>query len=322
MTIARRSIVLGLAAAPFGVPAFIKSARADDSVRVAVPQKGAWDSMITVQGVEEGLFKKAGLNVDVTYTAGGSDTIQIVATGGVDLAMATGTTAAIGAFAHGSPVRIVSAEMTGQPDLFWYVRADSPIKSFADMNGKSIGFTRPGSSSFIAEKLLATNYHVTPNFVSSGEMPATRTMVMSGQLDAGWASPPFNLDQLQQGKIRIIARGADIPQLKTTTVRVNLVNANFLAAHRDVVTRFMRVYAQTVDWMYAHPDRSLARLADWNSLSIGLARDAFKFFPKSCVATLRVQNFNQSVKDAVTYKAIDQPLTSEQSKDILVVDAA
>lgn len=316
MTITRRSVVAGLAASGFGTIGFLRNAWANDLVRVACPQKGAWDTMVTVHGDMNGAFKKAGIDVDVTYTAGGSDTIQVVATGGVDMAMATGTTAAIGAFAHGAPVRILCAENTGQNDIYWYVKASSPIKTFADMNGKSIGYTRPGSSSFIAEHLMASNFKVTPNFVSSGEMPATRTMVMSNQLDAGWAVPPTNLDLLASGQIRILGRGSDIPQLRGQTTRVNLVNAGFLANKRDVVARFLKVYVETIDWMYAHQDESLKRWAGWNNVSMDIARQSMKFFPKEAIVRLGVLDFNQSLDDALTYKAIDKPLTLDQQKDI------
>jgi NitT/TauT family transport system substrate-binding protein len=315
MKVTRRSVVAGLAASPFASIGFVTSARAEDLVRVACPQKGAWDTMIVPQGDLSGIFKKVGINVDVTYTAGGSDTIQVVATRGVDIAMGTGTTAVIGAYAHGAPIRILSAENTGQNDIYWYVKSSSPIKSFSDLNGKSIGFTRPGSSSFIAEHLYATNVKVNPSFVSSGEMPATRTMVMSGQLDVGWGVPPANFDLLKQGQIRIIARGSDIPQLRGQTTRVNVVNLGFLNEKRDVVARFLQAYKETIDWMYAHQDESLKRWAGWNNVDMETARESIKYFPKSAY-NLGVLFFNQSLDDALSYRAIDKPLTLAQQKDI------
>lgn len=319
MPINRRSVVAGLATAPFTVPAFVRSVRADDAVRIAVPQKGNWDSMVVVQGDEQGLFKKAGIDLDITYTSGGSDTIQVVATGGVDIAMATGTTAVIGAYAHGAPVRILCGQFTGAPDLYWYVRADGPIKSMADMNGKSMGFSRPGSSTFVVSRLLAKRANVTPNFVSAGEQPATRTMVMSGQLDAGWASAPNGFDLLNDKKIRIIGRGADVPEIAHQTIRVNFANFKFLTDKRDVAARFNKVYAQTIDWMYADTSDSLKRYVGWNpAITVDLARQALSFFPKSALS-LAVSGFDASLDDALTYKSIDKPLTPDQSKEIFSV---
>ncbi len=319
MKITRRQAVAGIAATTFSVPAFVRVARANDLIRIAIPQKGNWDSMVTVQGDEEGFFKKAGIDLDITYTSGGSDTIQVAATGGVDIAMATGTTAVIGAFAHGAPVRIISAQFTGAPDLYWYVRADSPIKSMADMNGKTMAFSRPGSSTFIVSHLLAKRANVTPNFVSAGEQPATRTMVMSGQLDAGWASAPTNFDLLNDKKIRIIARGADVPEIRNQTIRVNFANQKFLTAKRDVAVRFLKIYAQTIDWMYRDTDAALKRYVGWNpTITPAMARQALSFFPKSALS-LTVSGFDASLADALTYKSIDKPLTPEQAKEIFSV---
>ena len=42
---------------------------------------------------------------------------------------------------------------------------------------------------------------------------------MSGQIDVGWSAPPFGLDQLDDGKIRIIASGNDASVFKGQTVR-------------------------------------------------------------------------------------------------------
>src|SRR5262245_61561367 len=40
--------------------------------------------------------------------------------------------------------------MAGQPEIYWFVPADSPIKTLADMNGKTIGYSAAGSSSHAA----------------------------------------------------------------------------------------------------------------------------------------------------------------------------
>ena len=56
----------------------------------------------------------------------------------------------------------------------------------------------------------------------------------------GWASPPFGLKEIDEGKIRVIANGNDVPSLRSQTIRVEVVNANVLAARRDAVLRFVR----------------------------------------------------------------------------------
>jgi NitT/TauT family transport system substrate-binding protein len=50
------------------------------------------------------------------------------------------------------------------------------------------------------------------------------TQVMSRQIDIGWATPPFGLKEDNEGKIRIIANGNDVPTLRNQTVRVEVAH--------------------------------------------------------------------------------------------------
>ena len=117
---------------------------AEDTLKVAIPQKGAWDAGLAELGQRGGIFKKHGLNLDILYTAAGPESIQALIGGSIDVAAASGVSAAIGTFAKGAPIRIISSEMTGAPDLYWYVPVDSPIHSIQDLNGKTIAFSAVG----------------------------------------------------------------------------------------------------------------------------------------------------------------------------------
>lgn len=311
-----RRTVLTLAASALAAAATTAPARADDVVSLAYGQKGAFDSMIPQQGMDQGFFKKENLDVRISYTAGGPDTIESAATGSTNFGFGIGTTAAIAAFAKGAPIRIVSAEFTGGSDLYFYAKADGPITSFADMGGKSIGFTRPGSSSYMLERALAAQFNVQPNYVSTGEMPATLTQVMSGQIDAGWASVPTNFDLVQQKKIRIIAHGSDAKVLANQSIRVNVANTGFLRDHRDLGIRYFRAYAATREWLFKNMNQALANFARYNGITVDEARQIVPYFPAKALALYPVANFEQSMKDALEYKFIAAPLTPDQQKGI------
>ena len=63
-------------------------------------------------------------------------------------------------------------------------------------------------------------------------------------------------------------------------MRVNVANVNFLKQHRDVAIRFAKAYADTVDWMYANPDKSLALYAKLNKIDMKTARQALSSIPR------------------------------------------
>jgi NitT/TauT family transport system substrate-binding protein len=311
-----RRTLLTLALAGAVTAATSTAARADDTINVSAGQKGAWDEMVMQQGVDAGFFKKEHIDLNISYTAGGPDTIQAVATGGADMGFGIGTTAVIAAFAKGAPIKIVSGSFTGASDLFFYAKIDSPINSYKDLTGKSIGFTRPGSSSFVAEHVLAEQENVQPNYVATGEMAATLTQVMSGQVDVGWAVVPVNLDLVAKKQIKIIGRGSDAKPLQNQTVRVNIANTKWLDAHRDVAVRFWRAYSTTIDWMYKNMNGALANLARYNAISLEDAKVVVPYYPQKALALYPIASFDKSIADAVAFKFIPKPLDPDQQKAI------
>ena len=71
-------------------------ALAEDKVRAAVGQRGNWDTLIISQGTEAGIFKREGVEVDITWTRGGAETLQAVITDSADVAIANGILGVIG----------------------------------------------------------------------------------------------------------------------------------------------------------------------------------------------------------------------------------
>src|SRR6202050_4446893 len=217
----------------------IGSAAAEDTLKVAVPQKGAWDAGIAELGQRGGIFKKHGLDLDILYTTAGPESIQAMIAGSIDISVASGVSAAIGTFAKGAPVRIISREMTGAPDLYWFVPADSPIHTIADMNDKTVAFSAVGSSSNGSLLALIAQYHLTAKPTPTGSIAATMTQTITKQVDVGYGAAPFGLDLVESGKARIIATGNDVAALRTRAVRVNLTGATTLQNHHDEIVRFM-----------------------------------------------------------------------------------
>src|SRR5258708_19564913 len=78
-------------------------------------------------------------------------------------------------------------------------------------------------------------------------------MRMSGKMEMGWGVVAFGLAELEAGKIRVIARGPEVPTLRNQTIRVQVANANALKERKDVMVRFMRAYRESIDWMYSNP---------------------------------------------------------------------
>jgi ABC-type nitrate/sulfonate/bicarbonate transport system substrate-binding protein len=289
-----------------------------ETLKVAIPQRGAWDAGVAELGQRGGIFKKHGLSLDILYVQAGPESIQAVIGGSMDIATAAGVSAAVGTFAKGAPVRIIGSEMIGAPDLYWYVPAGSPIQRVEDFNGKTVAYSLTGSSSHAGLLALLAQYKLTAKPTSTGNITATITQTMSGQVDVGFGAAPFGLDLAEDGKIRIIATGNDVASLRTRSVRVNLTSVNNLQNRRDALVRFNRAYTETVEWMYSDP-AALKHYAEYSNLPEKIVLRVRGLIPKESLATDRVEGIEQIMADAVAGKFIPAALTAEQVKELVAI---
>src|ERR1700759_1058699 len=117
--------------------AIATSSHADDTFKVAIGQREIWSAQTPQLGMKAGIFKKHGIVLENFGTAGAGETVQAVISGSADLGGGVGVAGVLGAMAKGAPVRIIAPAFTGTSDLYWYVKADSPIKSLKDVTASN-----------------------------------------------------------------------------------------------------------------------------------------------------------------------------------------
>ena len=313
-TTARLALALGAALAMACSAAF-----AQDAMKLAVGQRGNWDTSISELGTRAGIFKKHGLSLELLYTQGSAETTQAVISGSVDIGVGSGIMGVLGAFAKNAPVRVLGAETTGAADLYWYVRADSPIKTLKDTDGKTIAFSGKGSSTDGIVTAFMKQYDLKAKPTATGGPPGTLTQVMSGQIDVGWSAPPFGLEQLDKGEIRIIASGNDAAVFKGQTIRLLAVNAQALQSRKAVLDRYLQAYRETIDWMYSD-SAAIQQYAEWLKIPEPIARRTRDgFFPKEALNPDRIVGLDTIIKDAVELKYTSAPLTREQLAELIQI---
>lgn len=291
-------------------------ALAQDKLKVAIGQINNWENQVPTLGMAAGIFQKHKIELETFGTQGAGETLQPIISGSADIGIGVGTSGAMRAFAKGAPVRALGAGFTGTNDMFWYVRADSPIKSLKDLTeNNTIAYSTNGSSTNALVLGFVKVLGVKAKPTSTGGPPATFTQVMSGQVDVGWSSPPLGVEELQAGKIRLIARGSDLPETRNQTVRVIVVNADHLKAKPEVFARFMVAYRETWNWLYSNPD-AIKMYAEKVKKSEAVVREAVKgFYPKESIDPDRIQDIDKVMADAVSLKFLDAPLTKEQQAE-------
>lgn len=298
-------------------------ALAQDKLKLAIGQRGVWENSppeVGQMAAGGGFFKKRGLDLDILYTQGGGETQQAVISGSVDIGIGAGFGGAMGAFSKGAPVRVFANAMTGAHDLYWYVPGPSPIKSLKDAGGKTIAFSTRGSSTNIIVLGFLKHFGVDGKPTATGSPPTTFTQVMTGQIDVGWGAAPFGIADIEQGRIRIIARGDDVPSMRKQTVRVQITNADVIAKRADAVARFVAAWNETLDWMYT--DDGAKAYAEWMKLPAPqVLNTRAEFYPKANQNPYAISDIDTAMADAVEYKFIAAPLTKDQLAELVRIPA-
>jgi NitT/TauT family transport system substrate-binding protein len=287
------------------------AAAAQDALKIAIGQRGGWEQCVSELGQNAGIFKKHGLALELLYTQGSGETIQIVLSGSVDVGIGPGTHAVFGAFSKGAPIRMMGASFTGARDQLYYVRSDSSIRDMKDAEGKTIAISTSGSSSHMLALALARHFGVSLVPQATGNYSATLTQVMTKQVDIGFAQAPFVLDAVEDGRIRLVAKGADMPEVQNQSIRAWIVHANTLERRRDALARYVTAYRETLDWLYSSPD-AVKAYAAWSGLAERVARQAPDFITKDSIDPIRIVGLEDMMADAVKFRYIPAPLTREQ----------
>ncbi len=293
----------------------------EPQLKVSVSGREAFVSQVSELGRRQGFFEKHGLALDIRYARDGAETLAAVSTGTADVGISVSTLAALGAFAHGAPVRLIGSALIGAHE-FWYVPARSPIKTMGTAAGRTVAYSTTGSPTSLMVLGFQELHGIRLKPVPTGDPAATLAQVMSGKVDIGYSLPPAAVAEVEQGKIRIIARANDLPALAGQSGRVIVVNAGTLDARPDAVRRYMQGYRETVEWLFSSDPQADKAQADWASVSERIVRRARgELISKESALPDRIAGVDALLADAVTFKLVAAPFTATQIETLLRLQA-
>ena len=154
---------------------------------------------------------------------------------------------------------------------------------------------------------------------AQGGTNATFADASAGIVDIGWGAPPFGIDKIARGDIRVIARANDVPSIRNKTTIVMITNAEILQEREQVLERFVLAYREAVEWMYSDP-AALQRYAELANVSKGVARELRdELFPEEMLLPGRIIGLNSIVRDAVVLHYLKTGLSRGKIRDLVPI---
>ena len=303
-------IFLGLLALRlFGGPA--DAAENNKKLRLAY---AGWElgTAVSYVGVDAGLFKKNGLNIEEipirdTLSAGVQSLI------GVDLLIGFGSPLAIlQPVASGADITLIGAHVSFDD---FGMGVGNSIATVKDLKGKKIGVSGLGSRSDLAARVILRRAGLDPSrdveVVSAGLSPA-RALAVSKNLIQG---APLTREVADQAK----KLGIKILEVNSVPVVTDLLitTRSYVKREEETMRRFMKGYAAAIHFFVTRRDDSLAILKKYFPASQGVTLDTMYdgFVPR-----LRpLPEFNREAVQALVDvgPVVDQKTRSLKPADIM-----
>src|SRR5262249_43827401 len=131
----RRLILAGGAASLF-LPR-LAFAQGADTIRIGVPTKTYWPTIVAETAIRQKLFEKEGIKAELTIYRSGAEGFEALAAGAADLVLNSSSSVAAG-LRKGVNVRCVANGANGYYGWYLVAKTDSPIKDFKELAGKKV----------------------------------------------------------------------------------------------------------------------------------------------------------------------------------------
>jgi NitT/TauT family transport system substrate-binding protein len=196
-------------------------------------------------GAQKGIFKKHGLDVEISAFAGDAKLQQAFAAGAVDLGIGSGPGMAF--IAKGSPILGVAEEAGPPLGITVSVLASGPIHSIADLKGKLASISSPGSQTDWMVRELGRREGWGPDGirrVALGDATAQLASLRTHQIDMA----PFDITTAYQfeaaGEVRILLKFGDV--VKEYVNHVIYASNDAIAKRPDDVKKFLAAWFESV----------------------------------------------------------------------------
>jgi ABC-type nitrate/sulfonate/bicarbonate transport system substrate-binding protein len=242
-------------------------------VRVGKPQTGTFQFIPIDIGIETGIFKKHGLDVESSDFGGGPRVQQALTAGGLDIAIGSGPELAMEV--KGAPEIAIAAVADGPYPVVLAVMKDGP-KSISELKGKKISVSNRGSLTYWLGQQLSRlqgwgteGIIITPLGTTQSQTAALKT----GQVDGMIVEVNAGYRLEEEGTGRILVQFGDV--IKPFHIYVLYAHTDFAAKNPAAVKAFLAGWFDTIAFMKANRDKTIDIVQKSTGVSKEIAARAY-----------------------------------------------
>ncbi len=275
----KRRGLLKAGAASAALVGLTRKALADDKILI-----GFWpiaSGLPLYVGLERGIFKEAGLQVEGAKFASAQQVAEAMIAGRIH-GSANGTaSAALGLAEITSPnlFKIICSNPSNRSLVLdeFVVPKDSPVKSIAELAGKKVA-SGPGIQNVTLAKIILEKNGITnPQVV---ELPIGQHVpaLAAGQIDAAYTLEPTGTAGRLKGLTRVLEPGViaryvlgdpDAPWFGGSAS----ITTAFMKDKPDLARRYVAAYAKAVDWVRKNPAESRSHMDGFTAIEEALVKE-------------------------------------------------
>ena len=248
----RRALLVG-GAATLCMPSIVL-AQAKTTVRIGVPTKTYFPTIIAETAIRQKLFDKEGINAELTIYRGGAEGFEAIAAGAADLIYNSSSSVAAG-LKKGVNVKCVGNGGLGYYGWHLVVKPESKVTKVSDLEGKKVGITSAGSGSDILARWTIAERKVNFTRVPLGGGGLVPNL-LSGNIDATVLYSPLTYKMMRSKEARsIIDFGAEVPEHSTGSW---IATEKIIKEKPDVVQKALNALYGGLAFLRAQENRAAA----------------------------------------------------------------
>jgi NitT/TauT family transport system substrate-binding protein len=296
---------------------FYGEALAQEKIRIGISFLSP-SFLPTVVAEKKGFYTKHGLSSEHVLI---SLSVAMSALGTGDLDYACSVAQGVSAAIKGIPLKLV---MITQKNLVFALVVRPEVQSVADLRGKTVGISYPGSTMHLVADAIFRRHGLVPgkdvNLFSAGDNQGRFVALEAGRVDASFGDPPFNIWADKRG-YKVLVWAHDYITLPQTSI---LVTDKKIQQSRDQVKRVIKGTIEGLRFIQQQREESIDILARWSKVDRATATGMFEsFFPAyNSDGTMTDELLKAALEDGLRRAKIEKSIPINQIADRTILAEA